>query len=401
MTEKEFRKLVSEQEVSRVQKEEIQKKLDYIKDILEKDQRYFTIVDCFKAGSLAKGTMLKENSNYDMAVVVNSNIKKTFALSNKVICNEVIDTIIYGIESITKNSDIKFDESKNMVSFKLGDDNINLLIYYDNNSSIDDLPSNYLSETERKRIQFVELANRDYTYFRNAVQILKYYRDEQKVNQISGYIIEVLLYYSLREYCFDTRYEDYLNAFLKGLDDFIGGKKIEVYDKMYQELNVEIKDQPKKSFMVIDPATGFINLAEDVNEIKIGDYRKLKKAISKLVDTKSVKDLGTGPVKLNVTPVKNSDGSYCWNYKIEDTTLSGCGGNYTSSDEDTFTAIYKAMLKGLKAIIDNNLNRKQVEIISPKNDVLTNDKGLSNENNARRKNVLAFIDNNQIKITKQ
>ena len=105
-------------------------------------------------------------------------------------------------------------------------------------------------------------------------------------------------------------------------------------------------------------------------------------------------------MKLNVTPVKNSDGTYSWNYKIEDTTINGGGGNYTNSDEDTYTAIYKAMLKGLKAIIDNNLNRKQVEIISPKADVLTSDKGLSNENNARRKNVLAFIDNNQIKIIK-
>ena len=63
-------------------------------------------------------------------------------------------------------------------------------------------------------------------------------------------------------------------------------------------------------------------------------------------------------------------------------------------------AIKKAFYFELDKIIDNNLNRKQVEIISPKVDALTNDKGLSNENNARRKNVLAFIENNQIKITK-
>lgn len=400
MTEKEFRKLVSEQEVTKIQKEQIQEKFEYIKNILDKHQDYYKLVDYFKAGSFAKGTMLNTNNSYDMVVVVEPIIKKVFTLTNKVITNAIINAIICEIPEITKSSDIKYDELKNVITFKLGEDTINIIVYYNDVNGIEDLPTIYLSENEKKRIQFVELANRDYTYFRNAVQIIKYYRDEQKVNQISGYIIEVLLYYSLREYCFDTRYEDYLNAFLKGLDDFIGGKKIEVYDKMYQELNVTKQEIVKKGFMVMDVATGTINLSEDVNEIKIGDYRKLKKAISKLVDTKSVKDLGIGPVKLNVTPVKNSDGTYSWNYKIEDTTINGGGGNYTNSDEDTYTAIYKAMLKGLKAIIDNNLNRKQVEIISPKADVLTSDKGLSNENNARRKNVLTFIDNNQIKIIK-
>ncbi len=400
MTEKEFRKLVSEQEVTKIQKEQIQEKFEYIKNILDKHQDYYKLVDYFKAGSFAKGTMLNSNNSYDMVVVVEPIVKKVFSLTNKVITNEIINAIICEIPEITKSSDIKFDELKNVITFKLGEDTINIIVYYNDVNGIEDLPTIYLSENEKKRIQFVELANRDYTYFRNAVQIIKYYRDEQKINQISGYIIEVLLYYSLREYCFDTRYEDYLNAFLKGLDDFIGGKKIEVYDRMYQELNVTKQEIAKKGFMVMDVATGTINLSEDVNEIKIGDYRKLKKTISKLVDTKSVKDLGTGPVKLNVTPIKNNDGTYSWNYKIEDTTINGGGGNYTNSDEDTYTAIYKAMLKGLKAIIDNNLNRKQVEIISPKVDALTNDKGLSNENNARRKNVLAFIENNQIKITK-
>ncbi len=400
MTEKEFRKLVSEQEVTKTQKEKIQEKFDHIKNILDKHQNYYKLIDYFKAGSFAKGTMLNSNNSYDMAVVVEPVVKKIFSLTNKVITNAIINAIICEISEITKYSDIKFDESKNVITFKLDEDTINIIVYYKDINGIEDLPTIYLSENEKKRIQFVELANRDYTYFRNTVQIIKYYRDEQKVNQISGYILEVLLYYSLREYCFDTRYEDYLNAFLKGLDDFIGGKKIEVYDKMYQELNVTKQEITKKSFMVVDVATGTINLSEDVNEIKIGDYRKLKKAISKLVDTKSVKDLGTGPVKLNVTPIKNSDGTYSWNYKIEDTTITGGGGNYTNSDEDTYTAIYKAMLKGLKAIIDNNLNRKQVEIISPKVDALTSDNGLSNENNARRKNVLAFIENNQIKITK-
>lgn len=397
MTEKEFRKLVSEQEVSKVRKEQILNNIDLIKGILS-NNKYFTLVDIIKSGSLMKNTMIASSNIIDVVVVVNSDINKCFSLINKIIINEIINAIIFNINDIQKLSDIKYDDDKNLISFKLDNDVFNLIIYYPNDSTIIDLPENYLLDKEEKRNRFVEIANRDYTYFRNTIQIIKYYRDEQKLNQISGYLLEVLLYYSLREYCFDTRYEDYLNAFLKGLDDFIVGKKIEVYDKMYQELGVERQDIVKKGFMVIDVATGVINLSEEVNEIKIGDYRKLKKALSKLVDTKTIKDLGTGPVKLNVTPTKNSDDSYCWSYKIEDSSYMGSGGNYTNSTEDTYTAIYKALLKGLKVIIDNNLNRKQVEIISPKQDILSGNDALSNENNARRKNVLAYIDNNQIKI---
>ena len=56
-------------------------------------------------------------------------------------------------------------------------------------------------------------------------------------------------------------------------------------------------------------AINAVNGKKDASEIANS------KEFSKLVDTKSVKDLGTGPVKLNVTPIKNNDGTYSWNYK--------------------------------------------------------------------------------------
>ena len=208
------------------------------------------------------------------------------------------------------------------------------------------------------------------------------------------------MYYALKEYCFALRYEDYLNAFVRGLDDFIMGKKIEVPISMYNELGIIPNTDVKKNYSVIDPGTGSINLTSDITEIKLGDYRKLKKAIAKLVDTKSSKEVGSAEVKLNVTPNKNEDGTYSWCFKIEDTSFMGMGGKYTSSNEDTYTAIYKALLKGFKAIVDNNLSRKGVKIICSKNNILEDNQDLSNENNARRKNVLAFIDNNNITISK-
>lgn len=399
MTEKEFRKLVSEQEVTRAQKEQIQLILEQIQTLLSSyDNNHYEIIEMYRGGSLAKGTMLNSCKEYDFFISAKPKLNKVFNLTNKVIISEISNALIVNLEEVVKLSDIEYNDVVNRISFKYQEYYINLYINYE--EEFEGVPSELVGNLEKKRIQFIELANKDYTYFRNVVQILRYYRDEEKLKNISGYLLEVLLYYSLREYCYDSRYEDYLNAFLKGLDDFINGKKIEVVSKMYHDLNVVPSNIAKKGYTVIDVASGKINLASDVTEISIADYRKLKKAIAKLVETKSLKDMSNAPVKLNITFVKDTDDSYSWGYKIEGTNLYGNGGGYSNSNEDTYTAIYKALLKGLKSVIDNNLNRNHVEISLPKENALTKDEGLSVENKARRKNVLTFIENNRIKIVK-
>lgn len=398
MTEKEFRKLVSDVEVSRQQKDEMGEIIDTIHNILNVyGNLHYEIINIYRGGSLAKGTMLNSAFDLDIILVVKPTINKIFGLVNKIVLNEIMNALIINVNNINKVSDIICDN--NIVSFKYNNYNIKLLVKY-NDETIEELPLGFLEKVEQLRYRFVEIANRDYTYFKNTIQIIKYYRDEQKITSISGAILEVILYYALKEYCFSLRYEDYLNAFIRGLDDFIIGKKIEVPTSMYNELGVVPNSEVKKNYSVIDPGTGIINLTSDINEIKLGDYRKLKKAIAKLIDTKSAKEVGNFDVKLNVTPNKNADGTYSWCYKIEDTSIMGMGGTYTSSNEDTYTAIFKALLKGLKAIIDNNLNRKGIKIICPKNNILDDEDSLSNENNARRKNVLAFMDNNNITISK-
>lgn len=399
MTEKEFRKLVSEQEVTRAQKEQIQQMLEQIQTLLNSyDNNHYEIVEMYRGGSLAKGTMLNSCKEYDFFISAKPKLNKVYNLTNKVIISEISNALIVNLEEVVKLSDIEYNDVLNRISFKYQEYFINLYINYE--EEFEGVPAELVGNLEKKRIQFIELANKDYTCFRNAMQILRYYRDEEKLKNISGYLLEVLLYYSLREYCYDSRYEDYLNAFLKGLDDFINGKKIEVVSKMYHDLDVTPNSVVKKGYTVIDVASGKINLASDVTEISIADYRKLKKVVAKLVETKSLKDMSNAPVKLNITFVKNADGTYGWGYKIEGTNLYGNGSGYTDSNEDTYTAIYKALLKGLKSVIDNNLNRNHVEISLPKENALTQDEGLSVENKARRKNVLTFIENNRIKIVK-
>lgn len=404
MTEKEFRKLVSEQEMPKIQKEAMLEEMKTLKDIISNyAPSHYTVIDMIKGGAFAKGTMLSETKNWDANLIIKPLVHKSFGITNQIIINDIVNALMIFLPEITKVSDIRWDESRNVLYVHFQDKEISIAVCYEEETKkeIIDIPDDFLVSKVLKEIQFIELANKDYTYFRNTVQIIKFYRDEQKLNLISGYALEILLYYALNEYFLDTRYEDYIHAFLKGLDDFILGKKIEVSPDMYQRLSVKKGTEFKKGYTILDVTNPNRNITEDINEIKIGDYRKLKKVLSKLVDVKtSIKNLTTGPVKLNVTPLQNSDGTMSWSYKIEDTNFSGNGGNMVTSEENIYTAIYKALLKGLKAVIDNGLNRKQVEVVTPKQDIWNKDQGLSNENNARRKNVLTFIDNNQIKIIK-
>lgn len=397
MTEKEFRKLVSDVEVSRDKKEQIQTMIDSLNQKLTHAFKHFDIVSFRRGGSLNKQTMLNTSKEYDIIMTVKPKINKIFSLTNKVVLYETIASLISEEKAITKLSDITSFEEKNEITIKLNDEIINIYVFYD--VLLVDMPVHFFSDVEEKREKFVDLANKEYTYFKNTIQIIKFYRDEKKLQGITGLMIEVILYYALKEYCFDIRYEDYINAFLKGLDDFIMGKKIEINDSMYEALETSKKEIIKRPFTIIDVGCPSLNLAEEVTEIKIGEFRKLRKTLGKLVETKSLKDLSTGVVKLNVNPLQNNDGTISWSFKIEDTKFLGSGGNYPNTKEDILTAIYKGLLKGLKAVIDNNLNRKQVEIICNDSNILNTSTTLSNENSARRKNVLAYIDNNQIKIT--
>ena len=60
--------------------------------------------------------------------------------------------------------------------------------------------------------------------------------------------------------------------------------------------------------------------------------------------------------------------------------------------------MYKGLYKGLRAIVDNNLNRKNVEIICNKSNILKINENVSDENKSRIKNIEAYIDNNGIVI---
>lgn len=396
MTEKEFRKLVTDLEMPRAFKDEVTKNLELIKDNIPSMLKEAVVLDICKIGSIARSTMLNTEDSVDLMVVYKYSSSKSFKLVNQLIINALINTVAYLFEEIKKPSDIEFNQSLNVVSFNISDIWYNIYIRYEK-ENIEDIEFTNYKEIAKHSL-FTEFANRDYTYFKNTVAIIKYFRNEQKIN-ISGHILEVLLYYSLNEYFKDNHYETYLNAFIRGIDDFLKQKKICVSNDILKKLEVTVETAtPHKGYAIIDPTDESVNLVLGITEIKLNDYRKLKKAISKVIDA-GAQDLSKEQVVLHINP-KEENGMYVWSYEIENSRYHTDGGSYPQTEENYITACLKALSKGLKTIVDNGLNKRGIKLVCKYSDLLSRSDLLSSENQSRRKTIIAYMEVNNITIAK-
>ncbi len=396
MTEKEFRKLVTDLEMPRAFKDNVTNNVELIKEELSKSLIKATLIDVCKIGSLARSTMLSDEVNVDLMVTLEYESNKTFSLFNQLVINNITNTVAHLFDSIKKPSDIEYNQQLNYVSFNIDNIIYNIYVRYLNNND-EDIKFTDSKDIE-KHVLFTELANRDYTYFRNTAVIIKYFRNEQKIN-ISGHILEVLLYYSLNEYFKDNHYENYLNAFIRGIDDFLKQKPIKVSNDILKKMEVDLEIAPIfKGYTIVDPSNPSINLVSGITEIKLNEYRKLKKAISKVIDA-SAQDLSKEQVVLHIDP-KLENNQYIWSYEIENSRYHTDGGSFAKTEENYITACLKALSKGLKTIVDNNLNKRQIKLVCKYNDLLSRSDLLSSENQSRRKTIIAYMEVNNITIAK-
>ena len=178
------------------------------------------------------------------------------------------------------------------------------------------------------------------------------------------------------------------------------GNKIEVSKDVYQKLNVDSNTNVKKTYMVLDVANPNNNLTDNINDLSIGEYRKLKKVLSKLIDNKnSLSNNSNATIVLNINPLPIKDtNEFSWSYQIEGSNYNNTGGAYQNSEDQLLLAMYKGLYKGLRAIVDNNLNRKNIEVICKKQNILKLTTNVSQENLSRIKNIEAYIENNGLII---
>lgn len=255
---------------------------------------------------------------------------------------------------------------------------------------------------EVKQVEFVNLANTEFTLFRNTVIIIKNACSELGLKAVDEAVIETILYHSLRHYQIANKYYDYLDAFVKGLDDFFAPLPIEVGSAMYQKLGLKEAEKFSHKYIVASPGNPELNLAGDLNDINIGDYRKLRKRIAKMLENPKVDpflfDQST-EVVIDVNPALDKlTGKLKWRYIVLGKNLTNSGGEYNNDEVSQQTAILKAVFKGLKALEENNLFKKKIILQADYDDFLGSKMLSTEENKSRMKTIKAFIEKNKLNV---
>ena len=96
MTEKDFRRLVTDLEISKEEKEKLHTILTNLESTLSNNlSKHFELVNVLKGGAWAKGTMMADTDEIDILVVLKSNLNKDSNLVNNACLNEIENIIIY------------------------------------------------------------------------------------------------------------------------------------------------------------------------------------------------------------------------------------------------------------------------------------------------------------------
>ena len=104
MTEKEFRRLVTDLEIQSDERQKLNEYMDLVNNILT--QAHFNhcqVIELKKAGSWAKGTMLNDTDEIDLMVVIKLSEAKPFVLENEAVLNAITNAFIYNLDTSWKH----------------------------------------------------------------------------------------------------------------------------------------------------------------------------------------------------------------------------------------------------------------------------------------------------------
>jgi hypothetical protein len=282
MTEKDFRKVVTDLELTKLDKEEINNFIYSLENDLKSKLHYMKVNSLKKAGNLATSTIYSGCKNLDLMLVLETPVLNSFPLMNQAAINEVWNYLVFE-HNLDKNNQISLDSSSNSIKVILKNYTLNILIRFKDTLNYQ---TNHFINIDDLRVSFINLASSEFNLFKNTIQLLTYYRDINNLEQITDYVISLLLYYGLSENFTKHTYELYLKEFVHAIDDFSKGIKIEQDDETYRNLNVEKVNIPKKQYMIIDVADPKVNITNNVGEAYIQELRKFKKIILKLLEAK-------------------------------------------------------------------------------------------------------------------
>lgn len=375
MTEKEFRKMVSDLEITKEEKNNINQIVQDLTTIIQdKLPDYLEFEEVYKLGPLKYGTMLRNEKK----LTIGLNIK----VKNEWLSAQEKQTIIYNTFENILLLNMKAISLLRKESLYLEYQNYQIEIKIIN----------------QKETSVIEKLNNDYPLFKNTICILKQNLIEQKISTITDEILINLLGYSLIHFLIDYRYEGYIHAFINGIDEFLKGSYIDLNQKYYDEFQKEVSYENKGEYTIINFDNGE-NLTNGINQNILNDYRKLRKAIQKLT---SVVDIITNnkEITIDVTPKYNqSTNSYNWSYKIENINLSVTGGTYSQmNEENRYDAISKALFKSLKVIVEKGFSKSTINVLTKGINLFDEENEVNNETKSKIKTIKKYIEDNHLKV---
>ncbi|MBQ3001720.1 MAG: hypothetical protein IJD76_04535 [Bacilli bacterium] len=386
MTEKEFKKIIVDYEQSKEQKE---LQLSLIQNVVETIQNNvfstITLEASFQSGI---NGLNKLETELEMCVVLDSKCQNE-SFEKRILLNTVESILLLNFEKLSISS-VEKNILTNIIKVKLENDiyiNIKVLSKKEESKIID----------EQNKVKIIELINQKFTLYKNTLALIKYYKLTEDLKELNDYLLSIILAYSLEKYQADNKYYKYLNAFIKGLDDFLNGKKISLlntYITSSKELNTNFK------YIVVDPVNYEENVASMISETTLGDYRKLRKKISK--ELESSVDLGytfdnSVEVVIDIEPLQKDD-TYAWRFEIVGKDLKNQANEYASGIENYHNALLKGTFKGLKSLIQNGLVKKKIYILSSFGDIFNSSILSNDENKSRVKTIKALIEQNKLNI---
>lgn len=373
MTEKEFRKIVSEGEITKLEKDNINQIITNLTTMINDNlPNYFGKMEICKLGSLKYTTILKDENNLKLGIITNINQDLPDQIKQIIILNTIENIFLLNLkENITRKNTITIDYQNYQIEFFI---------------------------INQKSTNIIEKLNNDYPLFKNTITILKTNLKEQKITTITDEILINLLGYSLKNYLMDNRYEGYIHAFISGIDDFLKGSFIDLDQKYYKEFNKTIDFTNKTEYTIINFDTKE-NLTKEINQNILNDYRKFRKAIQKLT---SVVDIITNNKEINidVNPKFNQNMQvYNWSYVIENINLNVTGGSYQELNiENKLDAMTKAIFKALKVINEKGFNKSTININTKGINIFDEELDLNNETSSRIKSIKKYINENNLKV---
>ncbi len=384
MTEKEIKSIINTLEVDSFERDLLNEKFELISSIIKNNiSPLFSLNKIELGGTLARKINNSKDLTVEALIVFSFKEKSIKDLIN--LCLNEIENILFLNKENLKFENYTRDSINACASFNDDQVSYNLFIKFEES----DL---FSYEVELKNLNLFNEYQSKYSLFSNTIKFIKHYQKEENITILNFELLEFLLMYGLKEYNTINKYNDYLNSFIKALDDLLNNLTL----SFTEEKTIS------KSFYAYSPITTE-NLASNINPINVKELRTFRKTLNFLIEANDEDEIINAPLlTIDVTPIYNKKtDSYSWSFEFQNYNIKNSGGAHKNNPIEIKTAILKGLFKALKFVADSaNIQTKNITIKGASNNILKClEKNVEEyENNSRRKTITSLIEANNLKV---